>query len=441
MGWLAGKRRSGRSAMIHWIHIVAAAAVSCALALSGCVIGAPAPVSSLSALRRVPWDGGPRYWARWPATAASGWTNPAFFPIVSWFDGISSNSEVRYDKAHGFNTYMGVDTATPYQLFVHNHVYLIGDRLNDMPAHGVKNWVGYFLADEADGYSPPSAGLAYLRSLRKKLPSNRFVWANFSSSVVSRYMKPSDAKAFVNDFTNVVSLDMYWYTIPFCSNKPYLPEFIVPIRRATCRTASSYGAMVDALRQLVAAGRKSQAVWAFAEILNGGPGGGPFVANIRPAELRGAVMNSIINEARGIVYFNQSLNGPCQGSNIIRQSQYQPGFCGAAQVAAAGVVNNQIHALARVLNTQSYVWRFGSGLDTMLKVYHGSAYIFAMVNGSSSPGKRQFTLPPGVNGKRVQVLFEHRWLPVRNDRFQDNFAAEYSYHIYRVPLSAAAGGG
>jgi hypothetical protein len=171
------------------------------------------------------------------------------------------------------------------------------------------------------------------------------------------------------------------------------------------------------------------------EDLNGGPDDGPFVANIAPGQLQGAVMNSIINEARGIWYFNQSHTGPCQGGSIVRQSQVTTNFCGATQVAAMKTVNSVIKALAPVINTQSFVWSFGAGLDTMLKVYKGDAYIFSMVDGSSPPGARSFQLPPGLNGRTIEVLNEGRTLTANAQaQFADNFSAEYSYHIYRVAL-------
>jgi len=134
----------------------------------------------------LPWVLHQHWWPRFPATAASGWKDPGFFPVVAWFDGVSSDAEVEYDKALGFSAYAGVGTATQCRLFVGNGVRWIGGALKDQLAHGVRNWVGYLLAGEADGrFTPASAELAYLRSLR-------------------------DA------------------------------QFLVPIRQATCRTASSY---------------------------------------------------------------------------------------------------------------------------------------------------------------------------------------------------------
>jgi hypothetical protein len=100
-------------------------------------------------------------------------------------------------------------------------------------------------------------------------------------------------------------------------------------------------------------------------------------------------------------------------------------------------VDQRIQALAPVINTQSYQYSFGSNLDTMLKTHQGSAYIFSMISGavSSQPGQRTFTLPPALAGATsVKVLFENRTIPVVDGKFIDNFADEYTYHIYKVAM-------
>ena len=407
---------------------------------------APAPTSALPvepprpgdtlALPRVPWEGGPAYWNQFAKPKAAGWSDPSFFPIVVSFAGISSDAEAQYDKSLGINTYWGMWEGTPYSLFARNHVFWIGDKLNSSFTSSSVNWVGDFLDDEVDGRFTPSEGRARLQAMVNSFGDDgRFKYANFTQMVIGTDMKDADANAFVNTFTDAVSVDMYWYTIPYCDWRPYRDVYLTSVDQEYCRTASSYGKVVNSVRMRDAADGKLQPVWQFVELLNGGPGGGPFVANITPAQLKGAVMSSLINEARGILYFNQSLSGPCQSGNVVRTVQYDPRFCGAPQVAAVKQVNGQIKTLAPVLNTQSYAYSFGSGLDTMLKTYGGYAYVFAMVDGSSRPGSRTLTLPAGVTGDPVEVMFENRTLPVTADgRFTDTFATESTYHVYRVRL-------
>jgi hypothetical protein len=397
------------------------------------------PTSTVGSLDlpRIPWEGGAAYWKQFAKPNAAGWSDPSFFPIVVWYNGISSDAEAEYDKSLGINTYIGMDKSTPYRLFEDNDMYWIGDKLNSTFTNNSTNWVGDFLDDEVDGRFTPAAGQAHLQNLVHSFGDDgRFKYANFTQMVVSQDMNQAAARQYVNGYTDAVSLDMYWYTIPYCNQTPYRDVYITPVNQANCRTASSYGKMIESLRAQDAADGQLQPVWQFVENLNGGPGPSAPAVYITPGQLEGAVMDSIINEARGIVYFNQSLSGSCQGGSIFRQSQVTKNFCGAAQVAAAKEVNNRIHDLASVINTQSYQYSFGSGLDTMLKTKDGSAYIFAMIDGSSKPGGRTFQLPPGVDGKSVQVLYENRTLPVSTTgTFTDTFANEYSYHIYKVALA------
>lgn len=390
------------------------------------------------ALPRIPWEGGPAYWKKFPQAVKGHWDDPSFFPIVLWYGGISSNSEAAFDKKVGINTYIGMWEGTPFSLFTDNNLYWIGGRLNSSFSPTSGNWVGNFLDDEVDGRFSPADGRAHLKSILDGLGSatGRFDYANFTQMVIGD-LGASDANAYVNDYTDAVSVDMYWYTIPFCDWVPYRGGvYLDPVAQSNCRTSSSYGKVMNALRQRDAADGRLQAPWQFVEMLNGGPGGGQFTGNITPAQLKGAVMSSVINEARGIVYFNQSLSGPCQSANIVRQAQVTSGFCGLAQVNAATEVNSQIRQLAPVINTQSYVWNFGRGLDTMLKTSGNDAYVFAMVDGNSAPGSRTFALPPGVAGRQVQVLFENRTLTADSSgSFTDRFSAESSYHIYKIALN------
>lgn len=386
------------------------------------------------ALPRIPWEGGPNYWKQFPAADAAGWDDPNFFPILAWFNGISTDAEVQYDKSLGINTYSGMWAGTPYSLFEDNDVFWIGDQLNDSFTQESTNWVGNFLDDEVDGRFTPEEGRAHLQQIvDANNGSGRFNYANFTQTVLATDLPADDAEAYVNDYTDAVSVDMYWYTIPYCGNTPYRDAYLTPVAQSNCRTASSYGKTMESLRIRDSADGTLQPLWQWVENLNGGPGEGPFTANITPGQLKGAVMNSLINEARGIAYFNQSLTGPCQGGSIFRLSQVTPNFCGAGQVAAAKTVNGQIADLAPILNSQSYEFSFGAGLDTMLKTYGDDAYIFAMVDGETQPGSRTFSLPPGVTGTSVEVLYENRSITIDGAaEFTDTFDDEYSYHIYRI---------
>jgi hypothetical protein len=394
------------------------------------------PGGSILDLPRIPWEGGPSYYAQFPD--AQRWTDPGFFPIAIWYNGISDDSEAQYDKAHGINTYMGMDPNTDFSLFERNNLYWMGGPLRNAAPHS-PNWPGNLLDDEVDGRFTPEAGRAHLQGLIDGYAGNgKFNYANWTQIIMSNDGSQADHQAYVNmPGIDTQSIDMYWYTIPFCSLTPYRSNYVVPVEQSSCRTASSYGKTVKMLRQQDATDGHLKPAWQFVELHSGGPAEGQNNPMITPDQLKGAVMSSVINEARGIVWFNSTFSGPCAGATL-RVAQLQEegrinGNCAVPNADAAKAVNTQIQRLAPVINTQSYQWSFGSGLDTMLKVKDGSAYVFAMAKDGGT-GPRTFTLPAGVSGSSVEVVDEGRTLPVSGGSFTDSFAAENSYHIYRVVL-------
>ena len=382
-------------------------------------------------LPRIPWEGGPAYWSRF--SDAKEWTDPSFFPIGIWYNGISTDAEVKWDKDHGINTYAGMWEGTDFSLFEDNDVYWLGGKLNSTFKDRSPNWPGVFMDDEVDGRYTPREGLSFLRSVAAQWAgSGKFTYTNYTQLVIGSDMALGDQQSYVN-LPDAVSLDMYWYTIPFCDWTPYRGNLYAdPVSQATCRTASSYGKAMNGLTLRDASDGVLHPRWMFLENLNG-LSGQAHVGYVSPGQLKGAAMSSIINEARGLMWFNQPFSGSCQASSALRQAQVQGSkFCGYAQMEAMGEVNNLILDLAPVINTQSYQWSFGSGLDTMLKTYDGDAYVFAMTDGTT--GARTFTLPAGVKGATVEVVGENRTIPVNGGTFSDSFGAEYTYHVYRVSL-------
>ena len=344
---------------------------------------------------------------------------------------------MRADKSYGINTYTGESPSTNYYFYADTHTFTL-DALNNAPAGGTAQ-PGLFIADEPDGRTTSANDLHTIRKLVASSPyAGRFKEINFSNTVISGSdpeVNKANLEAMMNSYAGPVSFYKNDHTQPSCFDIRYMIE---PIDPGHCRTASSYGATVRAVRTRLAADGRLKPVWNFIEDLSGAPDPSHFYAYIQPGQLEGAVMDSIINEARGIIYFNQSFAGNCTGGNVIRQVQIGSLPCAIPQLDAMREANQRIQALAPVINTQSYQYSFGVNLDTMLKTYNGSAYIFAMISGaaSSQPGNRTFALPPRLKGATsVQVLNENRTIPVDDGKFTDNFAThEYTYHIYKVTM-------
>ena len=405
-------------------------------------------ISAGLSLPRIAWEGGPSYWNQFSMAASAGWNDPSFFPIGIDPAPFSSAEEIQWDKAHGINFYCGGQSQwTPWSLLAENDMYYVGDKINSiydgqMPDN-YPNLVGYRLGDETDGiYANPQDGYDFLNGLIADLGNRsdgRFMYNNYTQLVVTEGWVPGSN--YVNNFTDAVSMDMYWYTIPDSSYTAHAAWVSSINGPPSPRSSSSYGAMTRGLRQVDDMDGKKQPIWMFIENLYGGPGENEdptkFVRYILPAEIKGAVMSSIINEARGILWFNAAMNAPADKytvGNVLRQAQVNSSFFGIPQVEAMGEINNQVQSLASIINTQSYVWNFGANLETMLKTKNGFAYIFAMCAAGSTPGSRTFTLPAGITGTNITVVDESRTLTVSGGAFTDTFAAEYSYHIYKIAL-------
>ncbi|MBE1565021.1 hypothetical protein [Nonomuraea africana] len=396
-------------------------------------------------LPRVPWEGGPAYYEKFAAAKARGWADPAFFPIGVWYESVLTDQDVLTDKEAGLNLYVELtDDSSPRLIDKHGMSAITSKPL---PGAGTET-VGWLIADEADMFPRPGnaqwdgrlggagdpcippkgegCGFTAMKTLKDKLPEGdgRMYYANYGKGV-GLWWSDKDNSQFVNGYTDIVSTDMYWYTdAGICVEAKTILKF--PDNE--CPRAADYGWLMDKQRALDAMDGKLQPVYNFVEV------GWPFsdqngtgVRTIKPDELKGAVMSSIIHEARGILYFNHSFGGPCTSQHALREPCYKD------VRAAATEVNKQIGQLAPVLNTQSYVFDFGKGLETMLKGHDGSFYVFAMIERGDQPGERSLTLPPELAASgEVEVLFENRTIPVDNGRFTDTFQAEHSYHIYKI---------
>ncbi len=405
----------------------------------------PSPTSPTPdplALPRVAWEGGPAYYGTYPVARAAGWTDPAFFPIGVWYEGVLAQDQVDLDRAVGLNTYIMLTSDSDLGLIRRNGMFAMVDDARAGAAGETPAWV---LNDEVDMWGGPGNGTwtgrfpgqgdvcvsgrhdcghDVLKRLSAQFPSGdgRMRYANFGKGVMF-WQSDGDAAAFVNRYTSVTSNDIYWYTDPnVCTSPSEGPA--LGVTAATCRRAANYGLTMDRMRELDGRDGKRQPIYAFVEV------GHPFKEKAAPTitgdQVAGAVMNSLIHEARGIIYFNHNFGGSCISQHVLRDR------CGAAVRPAVTELNKRVSGLARVLNTQSYDWRFNPQLDTMLKAYDGAYYIFAMPSRSGGTGAQRLTLPPKLTGATAEVLFENRTVPISGGTIQDSFAKEFSYHIYRI---------
>ncbi len=399
----------------------------------------PVEPSSGTALNlpRIPWEGGAAYYEKFPHTAAAGWTDPSHFPVMIWWDNAESDEQIQWDKAHGINTYVIVNPQMDYRALERNNMHYIGGALPNMP-RDARIWVGDFLDDEVDGRSANAAeGFATMQWLNDALPDhNKIRFPNYTGMVIQIWMPDADASRYVNDFSDVVSIDTYPYTTPFCdwkhpdggwSSENY---YLNPLPHDTCRTAHSYGVLTDALRTVDARDGKLQPTFQFTEAVHGAV---EYPAKLTPTQVKGMAMQTLIHEARGLMWFNQAFFGECITGNAIQAARANANWPCANLIEAMGDVNNQVQRLAPVLNTQSYEWNAGSGIDSMLKTYDGYAYLFVGTDGRA--GTKTIQLPSDVRGTTAEVVDEGRSVAIANNQFSDDFADEATYHIYKIAIS------
>lgn len=398
------------------------------------------PTGGTLNLPRVAWEGGPSVYAQYASMKNTSFTDPNFFPIGVWYESVITQNDVTLDKQAGLNTYVVLTENSDAALIRNNGMYSIVGGLSGQGSENVAN----SLADEADMYygagwdkwsgkegwntcipiqdNGGKCGYTVMQQIAQKEASSGIPgYANYGKGV-AMWQDDAEASVFVNQFQQIVSDDMYFYTDPNLCGGESATWLGIPT--AQCRRAANYGTTMDRLRLLDGMDGKRQPIYAFVE--DGHPASESDAPTITGDQLAGAVFNSLIHEARGIIYFNHNFGGSCISQHVLRDS------CGAAIRPRVIETNQRIKQLAPILNTQSYQFTFNPNLETMLKEYNGNYYIFAMQKRDKTTGAYTFALPDGMKASKIDVMFENRSVPVTGNSFSDSFAAEYSYHVYKV---------
>lgn len=374
-----------------------------------------------------PWWGGADYYKQFEKADAAGWDEDTFFPISVFFGKPSHADEL---AAIGINTYMGAEhDGSPISAMTSAGISVLAQgewssaEVGDDP-----RVVGWHVSDECDmglgGCDSPDGergSLAiqqrYVDEFRAK-DDGRFLQANFGNGVLGSYWSLTT----MDDHLALVdtsSVDKYAYTSPHVQDlfrgSPYWPEGEDPA------SASAYGWQQDRMESFMSP-VASKPNWIFVETAR------PYLTEpgsrtIALEQISGAAWNGIIHGSAGIAYFQHNNDGSCGNYSLIE--------CSQELRSAVATLNAEITGMAAVINSPSYVWDFGVGLSSALKVHDGYAYIIAMTDGGS--GERQFTLPPGMRGS-VEVIGEDRYLDATLGTFTDSFDRESSHHIYRISL-------
>jgi hypothetical protein len=384
-----------------------------------------------------PPDGGADYYAQFASLPS----DPSFFPIGVWGSYDLTGANIRHDRSLGINLYVWpADSSVPLSRFeAHGMHALLDESWYGAPdLSSSRANAGYMLDDEVDMRFGPGRGYDVMRHANRAAPDDgRARYANYGKGVMF-WETDAEAEVFVNDFQQLVSSDIYWFTDPgvceFSEGGRFLLGRDEPLPAAQCRRASNYGATVNRMQSLDRMDGRVKPIWNFVEL------GWPFTESaeqggraIRPKEVRAAVWHSIISGARGIVYFNHSFGGPCQTHHVLRES------CGGSPAVREKVAktNSLIERLAPVLNSPTVTsgFKHSRTVRATAKLTGGTFHVIAG-SADNKASQANFKLP--VDDAVVTVVGESRRLSASDGAFTDSFANGNSVHIYRIDRQAEA---
>lgn len=388
-----------------------------------------------------PVDGGEKYFDQFHNSFP---TTPEFFPLGVWFTYATSADQIASDRALGINTYVMVTSDSDLNLIKQSGMFSLTETAND-------NAAGQLLTDEADmwagagdapwtgrtGYAEPGnptcipedaeCGYTVMKQLQLPVPRHILTYANYGKGVTFWESKENAAR-FVNDFQKLVSADNYWFTdrnICQAEEGGALKNHgTADLSPEDCQLAANYGLTTAYVRSLVRPWG-AMPVWNFVEL--GHPSTKDEGGAITGPQMRAAVWSSIINGARGIVYFVHNFGGPCLSNNLLRDQ------CGDAIRGDVAAVNQQIGRLAPVLNAPSVdgFARSDGPVDLAVKKYGDALFVIAGAT-QNQPFEATINTSCGSAGS-AEVVDEQRRVPMSEGRsFRDTFADGNAVHIYRI---------
>jgi len=149
-----------------------------------------------------------------------------------------------------------------------------------------------------------------------------------------------------------------------------------------------------------------------------------------PAQVKSEVWMIIIHGGMGIIYFCHIFTPALDPAGLLHEP---------AMSREVRAIDQQILRLAPVLNTPPVAngVRVASTngmtpVDTMLKRWRGSTYLFTVAARPGGPTTASFTLRDCPAHATATVLGESRTIPIVNGIFKDEFSKPYQVHIYRI---------
>ena len=198
-------------------------------------------------------DGGQDYYSQFSNSLPS---DPSYFPIGVWFESVISQADVDLDKDAGLNLYVVLTANSHLSLVQRNGMRAIlqqSEWRTNKTAINSPAVAGWELFDEIDMQQGPDRGYTTLNNILAQLPNDgRIRYNNYGKGVLF-WETNGQAKRFVNDFQQVVSSDVYWFTDPHVSRSSEGGRLLNggnPLTPTQTRRAANYGYTVDRMRVL-----------------------------------------------------------------------------------------------------------------------------------------------------------------------------------------------
>jgi hypothetical protein len=195
---------------------------------------------------------------------------------------------------------------------------------------------------------------------------------------------------------------------------------IYPVGSKTPQVKGKLEYVARGVTSLVKRASPRQSVWTAIETTALDPTRRPTAA-----EVHAEVWMALIHGASGIFYFVHEFEPNFREDAIFRHPDV---------VEEVTNTDRLIKSLAPVLKSPSISGKIEitstTPIATMVKVFEGSTYIFAVAM-QNSPSTAQIKLA-GSQTARARVIGESRSLPVADGSFEDHFDG-YGVHLYRIP--------
>lgn len=343
-----------------------------------------------------------------------------FFPIGVWLQ--SPNRAVNY-KAIGINTFVGLyEGPTEEQLaaLARQHMFAVAGQndlaLKSVNRHVIKAWMQDDEPDNAQPIGPglygtcvPAIEVARRTQEMKARDPTRPVMINFGQGVANEFWHGRGS----------CNGDQGYYDIAI-QGADVLSYDIYPVGSTTPQVKGRLEYVARGVTNLAKRAADGQSVWMALETTALDPTRRPTAA-----EVRAEIWMALIHGATGIFYFVHEFKPTFREDAIFRYPDIVEEVTRTNQLILSLSPALKSPSVSGVISISSQV-----PIATMVKVYKGNTYIFAVAM-QNSPSTARITVK-NVHQTSARVIGEGRSVSLAQGSFEDQFEG-YGVHLYHIP--------